>query len=688
MKSQAHFPLVMLSVLLLCAAGLRAGPPGGSSAPERAAADANSQPVSVGNERVAVLIGFRNVPGPSEQALVRSQGGVIKYSYHLVPGIAASLPQPAAAALAGNPAVTHVEPDGKVYATDAELDNAWGVKRIGAGVVHAPPNSNTGLGVKVAIIDTGIDYTHPELDGNYHGGKDFVNNDDDPLDDHGHGTHVAGTIAAEDNGEAAAGVVGVAPGAHLYALKILDRSGSGNDSDLIAAMQWAVDNSMQVVNLSLGTPTDPGTLVKQAFDNAAAHGVVTVAAAGNRDWLYILFGIEMPVQWPAAYDSVIAVSAIKSSDQWANFSCSGPEVELAAPGDSIYSTIPGGYGVMSGTSMAAPHAAGAAALVIAAGYSDVRGRLASTADDLGTAGRDKYYGFGLVDADEAAIRASIQPPVAGFSGNPTSGTAPLAVQFTDQSTGSVSSWSWDFGDGGTSTQQSPSYTYTAAGVYTVSLTVTNSGGSNTVSKVNYINVTQAQGPTADFTGTPTSGNAPLTVNFAKQSTGSVSSWSWALGDGAGSTEQNPSHTYVAAGTYTVALIVTGPGGSNTATKDNYVTVTQTPAPPPPMTPYVTIVMSKQKLSKQWRALATVTIRENDSGGVPIAGAVVAGHWESPVYAADVSGTTDSAGNIAFQTKWLKSKGPITVYFVVDGITIGGQPYNTWSGETSDFISGP
>jgi subtilisin len=125
-----------------------------------------------GPERISVLISFRNVPGSSEQALVRSHGGAIKYSYRFVPGIAASVPQAAIDGLSRNPNVTMVEEDMTVYAIDAELDSAWGVKRIGAGTVHA--GGNKGTGVKVAIIDTGIDYTHTDLNANYAGGYDFV----------------------------------------------------------------------------------------------------------------------------------------------------------------------------------------------------------------------------------------------------------------------------------------------------------------------------------------------------------------------------------------------------------------------------------------------------------------------------------------------------------------------------------
>jgi subtilisin len=193
-------------------------------------------------ERVKVLIAFGRQPGPAEEALVRGMGGSIKYTYHLVPAIAATLPEPAISALEANPHVTRVEPDRQMRALDFELDNAWGVTRIGAGAVHN--GGNKGDGVKLAIIDSGINYNHPDLDGNYAGGYDFVQGDGDPMDVYGHGTHVAGTACAEDNdngvddGTGTFGVVGVAPECALYALRVLDDAGYGDASDLIAAMQW------------------------------------------------------------------------------------------------------------------------------------------------------------------------------------------------------------------------------------------------------------------------------------------------------------------------------------------------------------------------------------------------------------------------------------------------------------------
>jgi uncharacterized repeat protein (TIGR01451 family) len=169
------------------------------------------------------------------------------------------------------------------------------------------------------------------------------------------------------------------------------------------------------------------------------------------------------------------------------------------------------------------------------------------------------------------ITVTVAPPVADFTGSPTNGTAPLTVQFTDTSTGAPTAWSWSFGDGGTSSSRNPSHQYTAGGSYTVSLTATNSGGSNTATKSGYITVTVAP-PVANFTGSPTNGTVPLTVQFTDTSTGTPTAWSWSFGDGGTSSSRNPSHQYMAAGTYTVSLTATNSGGSNTATKSGYITV--------------------------------------------------------------------------------------------------------------------
>jgi PKD repeat protein len=165
-------------------------------------------------------------------------------------------------------------------------------------------------------------------------------------------------------------------------------------------------------------------------------------------------------------------------------------------------------------------------------------------------------------------------PVAGFSGAPRTGVAPLSVQFTDTSTNSPTSWSWSFGDGDSSTSQNPQHTYANVGTYDVSLTATNAGGSDTLTRTGYIVVSNSPppAPVADFSATPTSGSAPLSVQFTDTSTNSPTTWSWSFGDGGSSTSQNPQHTYNAAGTYDVSLTATNAGGSDTKTKNGYVTV--------------------------------------------------------------------------------------------------------------------
>jgi len=163
------------------------------------------------------------------------------------------------------------------------------------------------------------------------------------------------------------------------------------------------------------------------------------------------------------------------------------------------------------------------------------------------------------------------PPVALFVGFPTTGAPPLSVNFDDQSTGEIDTWSWDFGDGGTSTIQNPVHQYTSAGNYTVSLTVTGPGGDSTETKINYISVSDLP-PTADFSGNPTSGFFPLLVNFTDLTTGAVNEWKWYFGDGDVSSMQHPEHTYIASGNYTVSLKAIGPSGSDSIAKENYITV--------------------------------------------------------------------------------------------------------------------
>lgn len=371
---------------------------------------------------VKVIIRFNNAPGKPERDLVRGAGGTVHASFEIVPAVSATIPEAALRNLSQNPAIDVIEPDIEIQA-HGEYDLVWGVTKIGCVAAHAgtysgAPGPVTGTGVKVAVCDTGIDYTHPEFAGVYAGGYDFVNNDNDPRDDHYHGTHVSGTVAANANGS---GIIGVAPDVNLYALKVLNSSGSGSFSYCISALDWCVANGIKVANFSLGSSTDPGSTVKAAFDNATAKGVICVCSAGNSG-----SGADK-VGYPAKYPSCIAVASTTSSDAWSSFSSTGPGVDIAAPGSSIYScNNGGGYTTLSGTSMASPHATGAVALLLAAGVSDsngngivgdeVRNLLQSTAVDLGTAGFDNYFGYGRIDVVAAltALAGSPPPPAPVF----------------------------------------------------------------------------------------------------------------------------------------------------------------------------------------------------------------------------------------------------------------------------------
>jgi PKD repeat protein len=172
------------------------------------------------------------------------------------------------------------------------------------------------------------------------------------------------------------------------------------------------------------------------------------------------------------------------------------------------------------------------------------------------------------------LTRSLDEPLAGFSAKPSTGPAPLVVEFLDWSLGDPTSWAWDFGDGATSSQQHPTHTYTGPGTYTVTLTVSNLFGSHTMTETDYVSVTEPAAPVAYFSASPRSGLAPLAVDFWDLSPGGPTSWAWDFGDGGSSTAQNPKHTYDTAGTFTVTLTATNALGTDTRTEPGYITVTK------------------------------------------------------------------------------------------------------------------
>ncbi len=365
-----------------------------------------------------MIIGFHEKIASPHRELINNHGGVIQREYDLIPAIVATLPESALSELGTHPLIAYIEenatitiiepPAGSaiiyspgVFTADTsqnEYDRSWGVKHIGAKAAHQ--QGITGKGVKIAVIDTGIDFHHEELDDNYRGGYNFIDESTPPLDDsyNSHGTNVAGIIAAEKNGT---GVVGVAPEASLYSLKVLDERGSGSVDSVIAALQWSIDNDMDIANISIqGGHTE-------AFEAAckAAHesGLLIIAAAGNT------YGAR--TSYPATYSSVVSVTGTDAYDQRGDFAPIDTEIELSAPGVLVPSTaIDGAYGTLSGTSQAAPHAAGTAALIMseAAHYpaisgldinEDTRTKLQLSTRELGLTGKDDIYGYGLVSAE-------------------------------------------------------------------------------------------------------------------------------------------------------------------------------------------------------------------------------------------------------------------------------------------------
>ena len=211
-----------------------------------------------------------------------------------------------------------------------------------------------GEGVKIAVIDTGCDLDHPDLKNNILQGKNFVNPRKDPWDINGHGSHTAGTIAADDNG---IGMVGVAPKAKIIPIKALNDEGGGNVNDIVNAIIWATDNGADFISMSLGSPGQSIDL-ENAIKYAASKGCIIFCAAGNS-------GEAVDIMYPARYDHTIAIGAIDKNLSRTAFTCSGETLDFLAPGHDILSCVPNGrYALMSGTSMSTPFAVGCAALLL------------------------------------------------------------------------------------------------------------------------------------------------------------------------------------------------------------------------------------------------------------------------------------------------------------------------------------
>ncbi|MCC2930043.1 S8 family peptidase [Bacillus sp. LBG-1-113] len=347
---------------------------------------------SSGNE---IIVVYKNKDG---KETVLDSDAEVEQQYKHLPAVAVKADQKTVKEFKQDPDILYVEnnvtftaadnTDLKILSEDADTsDNfeQWNLEPI--QVKQAWKEGLTGKNVKIAVIDSGIS---PHDDLSISGGYSAVSYTSSYKDDNGHGTHVAGIIGAKHNGY---GIDGVAPEAQIYAVKALDQNGSGDLQGLLKGIDWSIANGMDIINMSLGTSSD-SQILHDAMDKAYEKGVLLVAASGND-------GNGKPVNYPAAYSSVVAVSATDQHNQLAAFSTTGNEVEFSAPGTDITSTyLHQYYATGSGTSQATPHAAAMFALLKQRdpGNTNVqlRALMQKNIVDLGMTGRDQQFGYGLI----------------------------------------------------------------------------------------------------------------------------------------------------------------------------------------------------------------------------------------------------------------------------------------------------
>ncbi len=344
-----------------------------------------------------VIIGFKNPPSSRTVSALAAGGARIRYRYNLIPAVAAAVTEDQLKALQQDPSVAYVGDDVLKHTCAQELP--WGVNTVNAervwgeaeGASHVTRPEAAGQGVEVAIIDTGAQLDHPDLAANIVGGWDIPEEDDTPQDTFGHGTHVAGIVAAVDN---QVGIIGGGPKVSLYIVRV-STTGSFSVAEEIAGIEKAVQHGSNIISMSISGPQGAGEL--EACQAAWDAGALLVGAAGNNGGT---------VEFPAAFDSVIAVGAVDQNLEAPSWSNRGPQLELAAPGVNILSTaLDSQYDTRDGTSFGVPLVSAAAAIVMGLhGTNNLETRqvLTETALDLGTPGRDNIYGFGLLDVARAA----------------------------------------------------------------------------------------------------------------------------------------------------------------------------------------------------------------------------------------------------------------------------------------------
>lgn len=351
----------------------------------------NAEALDIETERI--IVGFEN---EIDLSVLENVQADVHHQFSSIPAIAVTVPKGEQEALQQLPQVKWVQQDG-VVKTESQQES-WGYTHV------KPPKAietgYTGKGVKIAIIDTGVNAQHPDL--HIAGGVSFIGNRTSYKDAFGHGTQVAGVIGALNND---IGIVGIAPEASIYAVRALDDNGFGNQMNVIAGIDWAIEHKMDIINLSLTTKQDSYAL-KKVLAKAYEKGILIVAASGNTK-------VPLPegtdVLYPARYPSVIAVGSIDEDHLYSSFSYTGESLEITAPGSYILTTShvlkdtgEGDYIVTHGTSIATPFVAGVLALYKEAfpelDHKEIRRMMQINALDLGTPGKNKEYGYGLIQA--------------------------------------------------------------------------------------------------------------------------------------------------------------------------------------------------------------------------------------------------------------------------------------------------